>query len=270
MSDRLAPSAVPAAGLAPTRKIRVGVWTAHALSLVFLLIWGAAATQLPSYLLPGPIAVARQILGLLVSPSFLVNALYSILHIVGSIAIAFVFGLLLALLVYFFPISRTAVNGRLNPFLSSFSTIGWVFLAVIWFGLNDFTVIFVVAMTLMPFALSNMRTALAELDQEMIELAESFGARGVRLVRLMLLPLMVPYMFATLRICLGVAWKVVLTAELFGGTSGFGNVISRARADIDTAAIFAVIVIIIALVYVTDKFVLEPLNLQMRRNYVVG
>jgi NitT/TauT family transport system permease protein/sulfonate transport system permease protein len=86
----------------------------------------------------------------------------------------------------------------------------------------------------------------------------------------MLLPLMVPYLFATLRICLGVAWKVMLTAELFGGTSGFGHVISRARADLDTPTILAIIVIIVALVYVTDKFMLEPLNLRMRRNYVVA
>jgi NitT/TauT family transport system permease protein/sulfonate transport system permease protein len=141
---------------------------------------------------------------------------------------------------------------------------------VIWFGLNDFTVIFVVAMTLMPFALSNLRAALQDLDQEMVEMARSFGRRRVRLVRLMLLPLMIPYLFATLRICLGVAWKVMLTAELFGGVSGFGHVISRARADLDTATIFAIIVIIVALVYVTDKFVFEPLNLRMRRNYAVG
>jgi len=258
------------AARAPIRAKRVGVWTAHALSLLFLLIWYVAAQRLPDYLLPGPVAVARQIVRMLTSGDFLLNGLFSILHIAGSIAVAMLFGLSFALMVHFVPVTRTAINGRLNPFLSSFSTIGWVFLAVIWFGLNDFTVIFVVAMTLMPFALSNLRAALAELDHEMVEMARGFGRRNARLVRLMLLPLMVPYLFATLRICLGVAWKVMLTAELFGGTSGFGHVISRARADIDTPTIFAVVVIIVALVYLTDKFVLEPLNLRMRRNYVVA
>lgn len=255
---------------APVRPWRPGRWTAHALSLLFLAIWQAAALRLPEYLLPSPIAVGQQILHLLTSPPFLWDAFYSVLHVTGSIAIAFVVGLALALLVHFVPVTRTAINGRLNPFLASFSTIGWVFLAVIWFGLNDFTVIFVVAMTLMPFALSNLRAALAELDQEMIELARSFGRRPTRLVRLMLLPLMVPYLFATLRICLGVAWKVMLTAELFGGTSGLGHVISRARANLDNVTVYAVIVIIVVVVFVTDKLVLEPLNLRMRRNYAVA
>jgi NitT/TauT family transport system permease protein len=261
---------VEAAVSAPARPLRIGIWTAHALSLASVLAWGAAAQVLPDYLLPGPIVVARQILRLLASPAFLIDALYSLLHIAGSVGVAFLLGLGLALLMHFVPVVRTAINGRLNPFLSSFSTIGWVFLAVIWFGLNDFTVVFVVAMTLLPFALSNLRAALQELDQEMIEMARSFGRARARHVRLMLLPLMVPYLFATLRICLGVAWKVVLTAELFGGTSGFGHVISRARADFDTPTLFAVIVTIIVLVYATDKFALEPVNLRMRRNYVVA
>lgn len=254
----------------PSRPPRIGVWTAHALTLAVLLLWAAVASVLPDYLMPGPVEVARQIGTLLMSPNFLIDAAFSVFHIVASMAIAFVVGLALALLMHFVPVSRLAITGRINPFLSSFSTIGWVFLAVIWFGVNDFSVIFVVAVTLMPFVLSNLRTALQELDQEMIEMARSFGRDGVRVTRMMILPLMVPYLFATLRMCLGVAWKVVLTAELFGGASGFGYVMSRARADLNTPVVFAIIVIIVALVYVSDRYLLEPTQLKLRRNYVVS
>jgi NitT/TauT family transport system permease protein/sulfonate transport system permease protein len=250
--------------------MRVRAWTAHVLSVLFLLIWAGAAGVLPDYLLPGPIDVTRQAASLLMSPAFLTHGLLSLWHIVASIAAAFAIGMALALLMHFVPMSRMAINGRLNPFLSSFSTVGWVFLSVIWFGLNEFTVIFVVAITLLPFALSNLRAGLQELDQELIEMARSFGRRRIRLVGLVLLPLMVPYIFATLRICLGVAWKVVLTAELFGGTSGLGYLISRARAEFDTPVIFAIIVIIVAFVYAGDRFMLERCQLRLRRNYVVA
>ena len=263
-------AAVPGPAHEPSTPPRAGVWTAHGLTLAVLLIWAATASVLPDYLMPGPVEVARQIGTLLMSPHFLINAMFSIFHICGSIAIAFVVGLALALLMHFVPVTGLAITGRINPFLSSFSTIGWVFLAVIWFGLNDFSVMFVVAMTLMPFALSNLRTALQELDQEMIEMARSFGRDRVRLTRMMILPLMVPYIFATLRMCLGVAWKVVLTAELFGGASGFGYVMSRARADLDTPVVFAIIIIIVALVYVSDRYLLEPTQLRLRRNYAVS
>ncbi len=49
-------------------------------------------------------------------------------------------------------------------------------------------------------------------------------------------------MFATLRIMFGVAWKVTLTAELFGGNSGLGYLINMARQDFDTTTIFVSIV----------------------------
>ena len=243
--------------------------TTHALTLVLLLIWAGAAGVLPPYLLPGPLAVAREIGLLLITPSFLFNGLFSIAHIAASIACAMAIGMGLALMMYFLPATRLAIIGRLNPFLASFSTVGWVFLAVIWFGLNDFTVVFVVAATLMPFSLSNLRTGLQELDAEIIEMGRSFSRERLRVVMMVLLPLMVPYIFATLRICLGVAWKVVLTAELFGGTSGLGYLISRARADFDNPKIFAMIAIIVAFVYLSDKFVIEPVQRLLRNNYAV-
>jgi NitT/TauT family transport system permease protein/sulfonate transport system permease protein len=123
---------------------------------------------------------------------------------------------------------------------------------------------------LLPFALSNLRAGLQELDHDIIEMAGSFGRHRGRLVGMAIMPLMVPYIFATLRICLGVAWKVMLTAELFGGTSGLGHLISRARADFDTPAIFAIIVIIVAFVYASDKLLLEPMQARLRRNYAVA
>ena len=255
---------------APGCSVRSGIWLTHILSLLFLLIWGAAASVLPDYLLPGPISVLRLAASLLTSPLFLWDAFCSVWHIAASIALALVVGMALALTVHFVPATRIAINGRLNPFLSSFSTIGWIFLSVIWFGLNDFSVIFVVAVTLLPFALSNLRTGLEQLDKETVEMARSFGHRKTRLVGLVIMPLMVPYIFATLRICLGVAWKVMLTAELFGGTSGLGHLISRARAEFDTPAIFSVILIIVVFVYASDKFVLEPMQMRLRRNYALA
>lgn len=249
--------------------MRPGALATHLLSLLVLLLWSAAAGMLPPYLMPGPWTVAQQAATLLVAPAFLIHGALSIWHVSASIAIAMVLGMLFALLVYFLPVTRLAINQRLTPFLSSFSTVGWVFLAVIWFGVNEFTVIFVVAATLLPFALSNLRAGLEDLDRDIIEAGRSFTRSRLRMLGLLLIPLMVPYIFATLRICLGVAWKVALTAELFGGTSGFGYLVARARADFDTPAIFAIIVIIVVFVYGTDKFVLEPVQRRLRRNYAV-
>ena len=73
---------------------------------------------------------------------------------------------------------------------------------------------------------------------------------------LILVPSLYPFIFATLRIMFGVAWKVTLTAELFGGNSGLGYMINMSRQEFDTTTIFAAIILIIAFVHGVDELVL--------------
>ena len=83
----------------------------------------------------------------------------------------------------------------------------------------------------------------------------------------MILPLLYPFIFATIRISFGVAWKVALTAELFGGNTGMGYLINLARTDFDMPLIFVVIAIIIAFVYSTDRWIFAPLQARLARHH---
>ncbi len=83
-------------------------------------------------------------------------------------------------------------------------------------------VVFAISAVLVPFALVNMSAGLANIDAETIEMAGSFTRKRARMFALVIVPSLYPFIFATLRIMFGVAWKVTLTAELFGGNSGAG------------------------------------------------
>ena len=74
----------------------------------------------------------------------------------------------------------------------------------------------------------------------------------------------------TLRIMFGVAWKVTLTAELFGGGQGLGYLINVARQDYDTAILFAVILLIIGFVSLADRWVFLPLERYCTRQFGVA
>jgi NitT/TauT family transport system permease protein/sulfonate transport system permease protein len=69
------------------------------------------------------------------------------------------------------------------------------------------------------------------------------------------------------RLAFGIAWKVALTAELFGGNSGFGFIINLARQSINTPQIFAVIAIMIAISYLTDHLIFAPLQRRLTKHY---
>jgi NitT/TauT family transport system permease protein len=240
---------------APLRKGRAArTWAGHLFTLVFLGTWELASLIAPSYLLPGPGLVALRLWSFVTSWRDLGHLGASLFHVGAAIAISFVIGSLLALIPYYVPVLRFAIERRIGPFLNAFSAIGWTLLAIMWFGVTPVTVIFTISAVLVPFALVNMSAGLA-----------SFTRRRTRMFALVIVPSLYPFIFATLRIMFGVAWKVTLTAELFGGNSGLGYMINLARQEFDTATIFAAIILIIAFVHSVDQFVLAPLQASVSR-----
>jgi NitT/TauT family transport system permease protein len=254
--SRLRPSGVSAGRLA-----------AHLFTLLFLAAWQAVSLVAPSYLLPGPVPVAWRLWTFVTSPRDLGHLGASLFHVAAAIAISFVIGSLLALIPYYVPVLRFAIERRIGAFLNSFSAIGWTLLSIMWFGVTPLTVIFAISAVLVPFALVNMSAGLDDLDRDIIEMAGSFTRRRWRMFALVIVPSLYPFVFATLRIMFGVAWKVTLTAELFGGNSGLGYMINLARQEFDTATIFAAIVLLIAFVHGMDRLVLAPLQAKVSRHY---
>ena len=214
-----------------------------------------------------PVQVAQRLWAFVTSARDLGHLGASLFHVAAAIAISFVIGSLLALIPYYVPVLRLAIERRIGPFLNSFSAIGWTLLSIMWFGVTPLTVIFAISAVLVPFALVNMSAGLANLDPETIEMAESFTRRRARMFALVIVPSLYPFVFATLRIMFGVAWKVTLTAELFGGNSGLGYMINLARQEFDTATIFAAIILIIGFVHGMDRYVLGPLQASVSRHY---
>lgn len=236
-------------------------------TLTFLAVWFIVGIVEPPYLLPGPIEVAEQLGKFVVDPHMWVHAGASLLHVIVAVASSILIGGLLALLAYYLPVFRLAVHGRMSPFLNSFSGTGWVLLAVLWFGLGDFTVVFSLAMVLIPFAIINVKHGLDSIDPELIEMGQSFGHNGFKRFRLIILPALTPFLFSTMRSSFGVSWKALLTAELFGGDKGFGRLFNVARQNYDTPLVVTVIVIIVIAVYASDRYLFEPAQARLSAHY---
>ena len=257
------------AATASPARARFGASEALALGVVAALVltWVASAGRVPAYLLPPPMDVLRSVASFFTTAERLEHLLATFAHIGASIALSFALGAALAFAAHELRWSAVAIHGRLSPFMSAFSGIGWTLLAVIWFGVSSFTVVFTIVAVLLPFARVNLREGLLAMDGELLEMGRSFGRGRRRLWRLLVLPSLVPFMAATLRIMFGVAWKVALTAELFGGGRGLGYLINLARQDYDTATLFAVILFIIAAVTAADRWLFAPLERLTTRQF---
>jgi NitT/TauT family transport system permease protein len=239
----------------------------HLFVFAFLAVWVLYSSAVESYVMPNPWLVLTRLGEMFLDMNEIGHMLYSFAHIILAVVISFLIGSTFSFIAYYLNIFHLTVHGRLSPFLNSFSGIGWTFLAIIWFGISDVTVVFVITMVLIPFAVINMREALENLDGERIEMARSFTRSRWRQFWLIILPSLYPFIFATIRISFGVAWKVALTAELFGGNTGLGYMLNLARQDFDMPLVLAVIVVIIAFVYSTDRFIFAPIQAHLARHH---
>ena len=240
---------------------------AHIFTVVALLAWALASLVLPRYVLPSPLAVGARILDLGTRPEYLRHGLYSLFHALAALTAAFFIGLALTTTAHYVKTTRLLIHGRINRLMNSFSALGWTFLGIIWFGVNNFTVIFAMTAVILPLVIINLREGFLQLDREIVEMAHSFGRFPFRHYTMITLPLLGPYIVATLRITYGVAWIISLTAELFGGSSGYGYLLNRARMEFRLDMIFAIIFVIIFIVYATDRLIWIPLQERWKRQY---
>lgn len=257
------------AGVAGATTATKAIVAAAALAAA-VAIWVAASARLPTYVLPSPGEVLAAFADFFASARKLGHLGATLRNIAFAIAVSFVLGAALAIAAHYARWTAPTIHDRFSPFLNSFSGIAWTLLAVIWFGVSVTTVVFTISVVLLPFALINLREGLNALDRELGEMASSFTRRQRRIFLAIALPALVPFAFATLRIMFGVAWKVTLTAELFGGSQGLGYLINLARQDFDTATIFVVILIVIVSVYAADRLLLAPAERALARRFATS
>ena len=136
----------------------------------------------------------------------------------------------------------------LTSILNPLPSIAILPLAMIWFGLNSRSIVFVVALAaIWPVAIntdSGFRTISATTQM----VARNLGLRGARLVYDVLLPAALPYIIAGLKSAWSFGWRTVVAAELVfgvaGSAGGLGWYINNARYYLLTADIFAGLLVI--------------------------
>ena len=120
----------------------------------------------------------------------------------------------------------------LNPVvqgLRPISPIAWIPIAILWFGIGDGAGIYLILLAaFFPIATGTM-AAVRNISLVHQRSALNFGLQGFELFRRVVLPAALPQIITSLRIALGVAWLVIVAAEMVGMDSGLGYLINDAR-----------------------------------------
>jgi NitT/TauT family transport system permease protein len=120
----------------------------------------------------------------------------------------------------------------LNPIIQGLrpiSPIAWIPFAILWYGIGDKAGVFLIFYaSFFPITVGTV-AAVRNISRVHQRSAMNFGLKGVELMRRVVLPAALPQIITSLRIALGVAWLVIVAAEMVGMDSGLGYLINDAR-----------------------------------------
>jgi NitT/TauT family transport system permease protein len=215
-------------------------WIAVAL---LLLVWQCTSALMKNsdLILPAPGRVAHAMA--MHYPAILSNALQTLFTSLLGFAFAVVIGLLVGLAI---GVSVRLYKG-LYPMLVAFNAVPKVALMpvlVLWFGIGS------VPATILAFSLAvfpivvNVATGLASIDPEMEDVMRSLGASRFEIIRKVGIPGMTPFLFASFKISITLAFVGSVLAETVAANSGVGFLMQEASSRFDVSLVFAGLIVI--------------------------
>lgn len=129
-------------------------------------------------------------------------------------------------------------------FLRMISPLSWAPISVALFGIGNEPVIFLIAAASVWPILINTAAGVHAIDPGYLQVARSFGATRAEQLTVVVLPAIRDHLQTGLRVALGIAWVVLVPAEMLGVRSGLGYQILNARDQLAYGQVVAVIVVI--------------------------
>jgi len=213
---------------------------------------GAAAAAGPSAAIPPPSAVAARGLDLLINaldrsnPNNLGIA-WHLLRSLGRVLLGFTLALVVAVPFGFVLGLFPPVYRALNPFiqvLRPISPLAWMPLALYTFRDSSVSAIFIIFICALWPMLINTVVGVGNVRQEWINVSRVFGLDTVQHVGRIVFPASVPMIMTGMRISIGIAWFVIVAAEMVGAQSGIGYFIWNEWNNLQIASMIVAIVLI--------------------------
>ncbi len=237
---------------------------------VFLLAWQVFVwlDLKPAYVVPGPADVAAAFAALWQRGDAQVAILTSLERGIVGFVVAVLIGTPLGFLVASVPWVRTAF-GPIITGLQVLPSVAWVPAAIIWFGLSEATVYFVILMGAVPSVINGLVAGVDHVPPLFRGVGRVLGAGPVQLVRWVILPAALPAYLAGLRQGWAFSWRSLMAAEIIavGGTIGFGlgSLLQQGRELQAMSTVIAAILLILAVGVAVELAFFAPIERRLLR-----
>ena len=193
-----------------------------------VVAWSLAIWLGDSRILPGPGKVLGGLWDLLRRGFLVKHVVASLFRVTWGYVSAVLVGVPLGLMLGWWRRVGLAVNPFLQ-ILRPISPLAWIPISILWFGVGDRGAVFIIFLaSLLPITVSSMN-AVAAVAEVHVRAGRNFGLSSGALLSRVIFPSVLPQIIVGMRLALGIAWLVVVAAEMIAVNSGLGFLIVDAR-----------------------------------------
>ena len=228
--------------------------------LIFkLAIW-------PDFLFPSPKSVVDTFRLGLADGSLLIGISTSMLRVAKGYLIAFSIGLPIGVLIARINIVKNTV-GTLISGLQPLPSICWLPLAVLWIGLNEKAIIFIVLIGATFSIATATEAGVRNVPPIFIRAARTMGTKGWRIYTDILFPAALPSIITGMKLAWAFAWRALMAGELLSSGVGLGQILITGRDLNDMSMVIAVMIIIAALGQLIDRLIFSMVENKVRKRW---
>jgi NitT/TauT family transport system permease protein len=217
----------------------------------------------PPYMVPAPQGVFESLRAGFEDHSFWIAIAVSMKRIAIGYAISVVIGIVLGLLLASSDFLEQTLGGLMVS-LQSLPSICWLPMAVLWFGLSEKAILFVVIMGSVLSVTISMEAGRKQMPRIYALAGRNLGASGLKLFFYVLFPASLPYLVSGLKQGWAFAWRSLIAGEMIFVSLGLGQLLMMGRDLNDMSQVVAVMILIVAIGYIVDGLIFKTMERRLQ------
>lgn len=233
-----------------------------------LIIWEAIVLLKfwPEYLLPSPVSVFTSLIRGFENSTFLIAVAVSLKRIFIGYGISIIIGGLLGILIAKFKVLDDTIGGLMLG-IQTLPSICWFPLAMLWFGLSEKAIYFVVIMGALFSITIATESGIRNVPSLYVRAGRNMGAKGFRLFYEVIIPAAMPSIISGLKQGWSFAWRSLMAGELLFLNLGLGFLLMMGRELNDMSQVLAVMFMIAFISILVDKLFFGKIESNIRHKW---
>lgn len=225
---------------------------------VLVIIWSvvSASSVLNAKFIPSPLTVFKSFLQEVENGRLFNDIIASLFRVSLGYLLGVVLAIPFGLLLGHYKVWQTATLPFVN-FFRNLSPLTWIPFAILWFGIGDLSVIFLIFMTVFfPLVLATI-AAVAAIPKVYFRVAQDHNFTAFQTLTQVTFPAILPELVTALRVTAGVSWLVVVAAEMIAGSDGLGYAVWDARNGLRIDLLIVAMIVIGIIGVIIDRILTQ-------------